>query len=261
MSAIVIANYEREREVFAKLLATESVRRILLFHGESGIGKSTLLRACMELVPVSAICIPVELRGAAVSVAEIFYRLGSRIGWDHLDNFRRQLSSLGNASVAHAGRNFHAVIKNQISVSLYSHNLIDRSDRIALLTDALFVDLEMYQHLVVFAFDTFDAASTETSEWLAGPFLERVARTRTIRAVVAGQTVPNINNIEWGACCELRKLSGISDANHWHPIVDNLGKLVPDNPRLTWLSGVCYILKGNPARIMQIIERLPFRGE
>jgi energy-coupling factor transporter ATP-binding protein EcfA2 len=259
MPSIVIANYERERELFAELLASDPPHRILLFSGESGVGKSTLLRSCVELVPINIRCIPIELRGAAVGVAEIFYRLGGHIGWNRLENFQRKLFSLEPGAIVQTGKNWLAGIQNQINVSLYSHNLVDRSDRTAALTEALFNDLANSRQLVVLTFDTFDAANTEASEWLAGPLLERVARAKTTRVVIAGQTVPNVNNIEWGTCCELRNLTGIADHNHWLPIVDKLKRLIPHDPQLSWLSGVCDALRGNPAKIMQVIEGLPLR--
>src|ERR1700676_1483857 len=130
MPHVVIANYERERELFKELLNPASSLRILLLHGESGIGKSYLLRSCVDLVPENVRCIPIELRGTAVSVAEIFYRLGSHIGWDELAHFRRRLSSADLRSTVEAARNVVAGIRNQLTVSLYSHDLLDRSERI-----------------------------------------------------------------------------------------------------------------------------------
>jgi hypothetical protein len=257
--AIVIANYETERRLFAELCNPGSPIRILLLHGESGVGKSTVLRSCMEVLPQHVLCVPIELRGTAVSVAEIFYRLGGHLGWGKLVAFRRQLAAIDGRPSTRVSKNLIVGFRNRINVTLYSLGLLERSERIAALTEALFEDLELSSRIVVLAFDTFDTAGTETSEWLAGPLLHRVARTESMRAVVAGQIVPDNNNIEWGGCCELRRLAGFTNPDHWFPIVQKLGKVLPHDPRLRWLAGVCDALKGNPAKIMQVIEGLPSR--
>lgn len=253
---VVIANYERERKLFAELLDLHSSKKILLFFGESGIGKSTLLRSLVELAPIDSKCVPIELRGAAVGVAEIFYRLAGRLDWAKLDSFCNQLVSMDPGIVTTIDRNSLIGIKNRINVSLYSRGLIDRSERIAALTESLFRDLEALKELVVLTFDTFDNASTEASEWLAGPLLERVTRATNVRVVIAGKVVPNINNIEWGTCCEIRELSGVIEADPWLFIAERLKKVIPHDSRSGWMSGVCAALNGNPAKIMQVIESL-----
>ncbi|HSS49809.1 MAG TPA: ATP-binding protein [Thermoanaerobaculia bacterium] len=261
MSQVVLANYDSERQLFAELLVPSSPKRILLFQGESGIGKSTLLRSCAELIPASAKFIPIELRGAAVSISEIFYRFAGRLDWTQLENFCHQLVAMEPAVATTLDRNHLTGIRNQINITLSSQGLIDRSERIAALTEALFRDLESLHNLVVLTFDTFDNASTEASEWLSGPLLERMARTKNARVVIAGKTVPNINNIEWGAFCEIRMLSGIVAADPWLAIIEKLRKIIPHHSGGGWMSGVCDALNGNPAKIMQVIEGLPTREQ
>jgi hypothetical protein len=259
MASMIVANYERERELFAALLNIHCAERVLLFQGDSGVGKSFLLRSFEDLIPRGVQHIPIELRGEMASVGEIFYRIGAQLGWERLGNLRQQLFSVAPETKAKAiaRKNIIAGLGNQINISLYSLSWLERSPLIAALTEALFADIRQMECITVFVFDTFDNASTETAEWLAGPLLGRVARSKTMRAIVAGQTVPDINNIEWGKYCNFHKLTGITNAAHWLPLVDTLRKIIPHDPRLSWLSGVCDALKGNPARIMQVIEALP----
>lgn len=259
MTPVVIANYERERKLFADLLDSKSAKRILLFFGESGTGKSTLLRSLIEKIPTRTKCVPIELRGAAVGVAEIFYRLAGHLDWSQLSNFSIRLLSMQPEAVTAIDRNRLVGIKNRINVSLYSQGLIDRAERIAALTEALFEDIDSLGQLVLLTFDTFDNASTEASEWLAGPFLERVARANNVRVVIAGKFVPNDNNIEWGYCCDVRELTGIREADPWLVIIDELRKYIPHPSCSGWMSGVCAALNGNPAKIMQVIESLRSR--
>lgn len=254
--SLILANYEKEREIFAEFLLAGSAQKVLLLQGESGIGKSTLLRSFADLVPTGAKSVAIELRGAAVSVAEIFYRLAGGLDWKVLHNFGAQLAAAGSGITANIDRNSLTGIRNHINVSLHSQGIIDRSERIAVLTESIFRDLEALDHLIVMTFDTFDNASTEASEWLAGPLLGRVARVKNVRVVIAGKEVPSINNIEWGSCCKSLALSGISDVGPWLAVAARLRKVIPHDSGSGWMAGVCAALKGNPAKIMQVIEGL-----
>jgi hypothetical protein len=148
-------------------------------------------------------------------------------------------------------------INNRINVALRAENTDDRENRRAALTEAWFADMAQCDQLVVFLFDTYEDATTEVQTWLSGPFLARAAQVVKVRVVVAGQTVPDKNNIEWGHCCVRHDLFGVWDAKHWMPIVQALGKRIDPQPPEVWLAGVCAGLKGNPAEIMKVIEALP----
>ena len=255
----ILADYEGEQRAFGALLEPDCRERILLLRGESGSGKTTLLTACLERVPQALPCIPIQLRGSAVGVAEIFNRTGSRVGWERLPHFTKQVAALQEAPRIQIDSNWLAGINNRIDVALHVENLADREQRRVLLTDAWFRDLQAFNSPLLVALDNYEQTATEVAEWIDGPFLARVAESPSVRALVAGQKVPDVPNIEWGHCCTLYELHGVPEAKYWLPVVKAMQRHILAPDPLSWLAGVCYILKGNPKEIMQVIEGLPRR--
>lgn len=259
--SVLLADYDAERQAFETLVEKRCQKGILLFHGESGSGKTHLLKYCQEQVPQGMLCIPIQLRGTAVSVAEIFYRSGGLLDWQRLSSFTEQVAGLQGTPKVQIDRNWLAGINNRISVALHAENPMDRQHRRVALTEAWFDDLKALSESVLFMLDTYEQATTEVQEWISGPFLARTARDNQVRVLLAGQTVPDENNIEWGHCCTMRQLFGVSEARHWLPIVQAMERHIPVPDALSWLAGVCHVMKGRPKEIMQVIEGLPPRPE
>jgi hypothetical protein len=252
-----LANYEVPRAAFEDLLRKGCVRRILLVRGESGSGKTALLNHCRLTIPEGEFdVVGVQLRGSVVSVAEIFSRAGRALGWQRLPHFARQHAALGGMQIE---GNSQEGINNSINVVLHaSDNKDDRDQRRTALTDAWFNDFAALRRPVLMLFDTFEQAPTEVQAWLEGPFLTRTVQTPSLRVLIAGQTVPDRNNIEWGHCCVHQDLPGVPEAPHWLPVLRVMGRLVPSNRNPEdWLAGVCAAFKGRPEAIMKIIEGLP----
>jgi energy-coupling factor transporter ATP-binding protein EcfA2 len=253
----LIANYEAEQKAFHSLLDPGCEDRILLFHGSSGSGKTTLLTCCRESVPKQVVSIPIQLRGSAVSVAEIFYRAGRNLSWEKLENFTDEIARLEGTPSAQVDKNWLAGINNRISIVMQVQDSGDREHRRVALTEAWFNDVAEFDHPVVMILDTYEQATTEVQEWLSGPFLSRVVQVEPVRVVVAGQSVPEKNNIEWGHCCVEHDLYGVKEAKHWLPIVKAMKRKLDVKEPLDWLGGMCVALKGNPAEIIKVIEALP----
>jgi energy-coupling factor transporter ATP-binding protein EcfA2 len=259
MTSALIANYDEERVSFRGLLAPSSQRRILMFRGRSGSGKTTLLRTCLQEVPPEYIKVPVQFRDTAVNMAEIFYRVGEHVGWDHMPQFTGQLASLRGLPTVQVENNLLEGSHNQINVALQAENPTDREHRRAALTNAWFADLYALAHPLLLAMDTYEQATTDVAHWVEGPFLSRTARTPRLRVLLAGQTVPDANNIEWGTQCHTHDLYGVHEAAHWLPVVEAMNRLIEVPDPLSWLAGICYALHGQPKDIMQVIENLPRR--
>lgn len=256
----IIANYENEQKAFGSLFKKECKERILLYRGDSGSGKTTLLSHCAEtLIPKDVKHIPIQLRESAVSFAEVFYRSAQYLTWDKLKNFTKQVAQMEGTPYTNIDKNWLAGIGNRISVVMQVENPKDRAQRSVELTHAWFEDLRANKQLILMLFDTYEKGNTEMQEWISGPLLSRVVHAENVRVVVAGQKVPDINNIEWKSCCCAHDLYGVKEAKHWMPVVKamnrKIGKEVGDAE--TWLAGVCYALKGNPSEIIKAIEGLP----
>jgi hypothetical protein len=255
------ADYDRERSLFKELLKVDCQKRILLFHGESGIGKTALISYCQNTIPETILCIPIQLRGSVVNIAEIFYRSGRYLDWNCLTNFTNQVARLQAVSQVRIDRNFIRGINNRINVALHADSPLDREHKQAALTEAWFDDLVAFEKPVLFIMDTYENGTTEVQRWISGPFLSRIAISHQVRALIAGQSVPDANTIEWGSCCVTQSLFGVHEASYWLPVAEAMKKDIPGFDPVSWLAGVCHALKGRPEAIMKVIEGLPTKVE
>jgi|CXWK01.1.fsa_nt_gi hypothetical protein len=250
-----IANYEHARALFDLLLTADTRERILLLEGESGTGKSTLLFVCLD--SAGAIRqVRFSFKETAISVNEVFYRAGDMLGWEHFPRFLTRVDEMATTRVQVQG-NPQVGINNKLEVALTGEKIEDQDVRLAELTKAWFADVALFHDDVLFVFDHFEKAGTPVQRWLSGPFLARAAGTPRLRVVIAGQLVPEGDNIEWGGCCRASKLTGVPEARHWLPVVQALNRHVGDLDLLSFLSGICLVHKGRPDAIMNSIMDLP----
>ena len=249
----ICANYKVERKAFLSLIEPNCKNRIILFTGQSGIGKTRLIEACREDVGKSIYFLPIQLRGAAVGISEIFWRVGDCIDWDNLPEFEKKISEL-NKTIVNITGNKIIGINNQISVILQVEYREAREELQVALTSALFEDLRKLKRSLLIVIDTYEDGASEVKKWISGPFLARAANTKNIRVAIAGQEVPDCNSIDWGHCCEQPyKLDGVTKAEHWVPVVKALNLEVPEKPAKIFLAGICYAFNGHPMSIMNKI--------
>jgi len=250
---IPLADYQKERAAFDALLDPDCKKRILLFHGESGSGKTTLLSSCRDSVKQGAQIsyVNIDLKGTAVSVAEILSRTSDRLPVAQLPNLRQKVAELEGLPAVDLDNVKLTGFGNKLNVTLQVNDPNDRESRRLSLTDALFADLRAFTQPVLFILDTYQDATTEVRDWISGPFLARLDAAIQVRVVIAGQNVPDENNLDWGHCCSSHRLKGVPDAKHWVPVVDAMKLRVPASDTLSWLVGVCGLLKGRPSEIMQ----------
>jgi len=255
----ICADYKKERSAFLSLIEPNCKNRIILFTGKSGMGKTRLIEACREDVYKSIYFLPIQLRGAAVGTSEIFCRVGDCIGWDNLPVFTEKISKLSEAIVTinidgNKIRGHH----NQISAVLQVEHSETRAEQQAVLTSALFEDLQKLKQNLLIIIDSYEKGTSEVKKWISGPFLARAANTKNVRVAIAGQEVPDCNSIEWGHCCEQPyKLDGVPDAEHWLPVVEALKREIPGRDDLTYLMALCDVFKGHPLDIINWIEGFP----
>ncbi|MBE2197834.1 MAG: ATP-binding protein [Anaerolinea sp.] len=254
----LLANYEEHRTLFRALLAADCDKRILLFRGVSGVGKSALFRACVAEARRRAKhlhCVPIQLKDSAISVAEIFYRLGDEIGWDHFPRFLEQVAAFQQTPTVNVEKNV-MVGQNQISVALHAENLTDRSHRQVALTDACFQDLRVLPQPVLVALDTYESANSDVQQWLSSPFLVRAAKTTQVRVLITGKSTPNHldHDFEWGYCCQAQEMRGVHEAEHWLPLVHDLYPHIPHDMAMFLLRTVCRANYGRPEAIMKVIQ-------
>lgn len=251
-----LADYEFERAAFAALLGQVCEKRILFFRGESGTGKTSLLSHCRNSVKQSTevLYVNTDLKGTAVTIAEILSRTSERLGADKLPTLRKLVADIIGIPEVNLEDVKQTGLGNNISISLQVTDRSDRQQRQVALTEALFKDLRQQKQSVLFIFDTYQDATTEVQDWIGGPFLARVESASSVRVVMAGQNVPDDNNIDWGHCCALHELGGVPNAKHWLPVIEAMKLHVPAADTLSWLVGICDALKGRPSDIMQHLK-------
>ncbi len=253
-----IANYQSEQKLFADFLAAESPTRILFFRGKSGSGKTTLLKICRHRLPANYRHIGFECKDRELNTAEVFARTGDQLGWPTFPAFTRQVAALNGLPTVQVERNWQTGSNNQINVALNVPDLKDREQRRVDLTRAWFDDLRQINQPLLLMIDTYEQAPEELKKWLAGPFLARVERTPHLRVLMAGQETPDTNNIEWDHCCQACDLYGVREAHHWLPVLTALNRRLEGVDPISWLAGICYVLRDKPpAEIMKAIESLP----
>jgi energy-coupling factor transporter ATP-binding protein EcfA2 len=253
-----IANYKEHREAFSALLNGSCDKPILLFKGESGTGKSTLLEHCRTKIQKDIHHVSVDLRNTS-NVMQIFLQTGRRLNWDYFDNFRQNVGELNRNLNITVNDNIQAGVSNMINVELKA--LFDnatpeqRTERYTTLTDAWAKDINALNKPCVLLLDVYEQANSEIKRWIDGDFLSCAADSQQMRVVIAGQKVPQ--SFEWNHCCQIKELDGVHEAEEWLPVVKAMGRIVPSPTPIEFLRGLCIGLNGNPSTIVQFIEKFP----
>ena len=252
---IPLANYDKEHQLFQELIADSPSHRILMFHADSGMGKSRLFQACIETTPAHVRYVSVQLRGVDTTVSHVMLRLGNRVRWSNLPTLLRQVAKQIGRPDAYQESEWREGMRQHLQTALLVESVEERRRRRGLLTDAPFRDVRQFEQPFLLALDTYEQANTEVDHWLSQQLLPWVADTRYLRVLMMGQTVPELS-ADWQACCGRYELKGVREAAAWLPVAEAMGY---DVPSLDYLAGVCAAFKGSPRQILQFIQTLPRR--
>ena len=257
---MMIANYTSHRTAFQTLLQ-ENTRRILLVTGAKESGKTALLGACLAGLNPEISCATVDLRNTAGGVVGLIGAIAQRLGWKKLPALKDRWEAIGGPIKVEVSRNTMIGFSQVINVQLGTPGPATKDDRALSLTDALLDGTDRINGQVLLVFDSFETASLDIQQWIAGQLLPFAAQSDAIRVVIAGRMTPDPNDLTWGQMSELCELQGVSLAADWLPIFKASNRMlppdVPSGDPATWLAGVCYALKGQPGEIMRFINTLP----
>jgi hypothetical protein len=257
-----IANYQDQRDSFISMLKPSSDKRLLFFRGESGMGKSTLISACVEEIPASILYVDINFKENPIPLPGIFSKIGLRIRPERKQSYMEYLKNISRAQNAQVDHNYLLGINQKLNV-YQTENSPDQDEGYVALTEALFYDLSIVKPLLVISLDTYEDAPTAVKNWICGPFLYHAVEENKLRVLISGRKVPDTHehNREWGHCCAVHELSGIRDPEQWLPVIIALNKIIPSGKRepLSYLAGICDALKGRPDEIMKMIEGFPQR--
>lgn len=251
----MLANYKNERAVFARLWERQCQERILLLRGQSGCGKTTLLRSCRQAAPLESVFLVfVDCKRDGINAAEVFSLAADHAGRDQLPAFSQCLRQ-HNVEIRD---NQIEGNSNQINVVLGIGSEQERKERLHWLTDAWLRDLSQLDRPLLLAVDTYEKAGADLQNWLESVIARLPRACSQLRVVIAGQKVPSTETSEaWTDCCAEFELKGVPEPEHWLPVVEGLRKQVPAEHPLDCLRGICLAMQGNPAGILALIKGFP----
>ncbi len=240
-------NRGKELAIIENLLTGELPERVLLIQAGGGMGKSVLVRECIQRCPEKVPQVVVDFKGGGVSVAEIFSRTCNRLGWDKLPTLSARIAaSVHTASVNIADNKMLG--RNQIDIALGGPDEDTRERQRAALADALFADLRGLGR-TLFVFDAFEHCSdTPVDRWVSKSFLPRVIDVENIYVVIAGRKTPE-PGIDWENISHQISLKGITEPKHWHQFAKEIGI----TKGLEWIDGFCAALEGHPLDIASML--------
>jgi hypothetical protein len=206
-----------EWQAIVDLLAGRSRERILLFQGDSGLGKSLLVRYAAKYVSLLGIpIVRVDFKSGELNVAGVLGQFDLDLG-NYLPNFSRQ-----------GGDKTHLLRK----------------------------DLRALRQPVLIIFDTYEVAAENkpVADWLCQQFLNEVETAFGLGVIVAGQRVPDPTNAPWRELARHVQLRPITEPEHWEPWIER--HYPTFHGKGAHLPTVLMIAHGNPAVIATSCEAI-----
>jgi hypothetical protein len=207
----------KEWPALVEMLSGRSRKRILLYEGASGIGKSVLVRQAVAYakklnVPV----VHVDFKGGGLNVSDILGQFDLDLG-QYLPGFSK-----------HGADKTHLLRK----------------------------DLRALRQPIMVVFDTYEDAAENraVSDWLNLQFLSEVETALGLSVIVAGQRVPDFGRAIWGGLAFHLPLSPITEIEHWQPWIEQ--RYPEFTQKGAHLPTVLMIANGNPLVISGFCEAI-----
>jgi hypothetical protein len=246
-----LANRHEEVELFQQIATGKHPKRILLIEAASGLGKTNLLGKFVASCPAEVSCVSVDLKSAKeLGIPYILSLIRRRLGRQHFPRFDAQVKEFQRQSNVQVTDNVMEGQDLQIQV-LLNVDPETRKYRLLSLRNAFFEDISQIDRPIVIIFDTFNEASPELAEWLGGQFLSELVIAPNLRAVVAGQNVPE-PTIEWMADCEYCRLGAIEDVDAWWDFVQNQKLPFPKDA----VKAITLTFQGQPKMIIETFSAI-----
>lgn len=253
-----LANYQSERESFARLWQEGNPECILLFCGQSGSGKTSLLHNCCEQIPVHVYTVSLDCQEDGINPAEVFSLIECYVGGERLPELQRQLAVWAAMRQVTVEGNQIEGNDNSIIAVLTSGSEEERKERLVRLTEALLRDISQLDNPLLLLVDTYEKAGADLRAWLRSVIRRLPQACPPLRIVIAGQEVISTKTCEsWARCCKEYELTGVPDPEEWLPVVEQLRKKVPADHPLSYLACLCQYTQGDPKQIISFIKSFP----
>ena len=240
---------DREDELILldQLALGQIIQRILLIKAGAGMGKSELLREFIARCSRDIFIAILDFKNGSISQTDLLYNICETFGWQYFPRLDSKLKNLMDLPDVNISENV-LLGQNRINVLLGGFDRQTRAEELASLTRAFFEDVRRLRR-VVFIFDTFENADSLLKEWVINTFLHYANLSPNLSIIISGREVPK-PTLEWIDISHHLELEGI-DAIHWYSYAQSIGLQL----NLEWIKGCCFVLKGHPLYMAQILSR------
>ncbi|MBS0149353.1 MAG: TIR and AAA domain-containing protein [Nitrospira sp.] len=209
-----LADRTPEFKCFEAVVTGQDLRRIFIVNGPSNRGKTVLLSELLGLV---------KRLGLAHSLLDC---KGCPTLSDLLDRLALDVSSA-------LFPGFHSAVGTARK-------------------SALLKDLQRLTAPLVLAFDTFQQASGDTSDWIEGQLLGRIEQCPALLVVLSGQTVPDPARHSWREFAVLNELLPITKVRDWEEYASRtLGQADVTKQHIEMLL---HVSKGDPGQTSAVLQ-------
>jgi hypothetical protein len=228
-----VLDRDKEKGAFRAMLRGERPERLMLVAGESGQGKSYLLRD-FEVIAAEegARLLHLGLEDPDLAPAALLDRLADWLGWAHFETYRvaraedadRPPPGSAEERTARQGALTEAFLAGAAGVPLMSRALL---------------------------LDTYEQAGDELQTWLEAEFLVHWTQTTDAVAVVAGRQIPDLQPKQ---ACRFT-LTGLP-VHEYRPLVISVGLRLSDET----LGTLHTISEGRPLDMVTHLRKLATAG-
>lgn len=208
------------------------------------MGKTSLLRRFKQECPLEIRYVPFECKGV-VSIASFLSQVVVDLGREQFPSFITKVRVFVQGGVDFSENDIAA--EKTISIAINANvDLATQGYRLEELQEAFFNDLSKLQYQTVVALDTYQLANDDLRDWIESKWLRAVERQlKNVVTVIAGQSVPDSNNVVWGDECAHFTLAPIQEVDAWCRFCPSLPKDA--------IKGLVIVGKGHPKDIEEML--------
>ena len=235
---------------FQQFLQDSSSIRIIRLLGDTKTGKSHFLTKVLPLLARQkhhVECIVIDLRSPMQSIPDLLhiaYRLlGGEVNFQSYHIAYEEWLSRPNMEVKSL-RSFFSLITIRSKDEVNDYNNICRH-----LTDKFVYDISnILNKQILFLFDSIEDADNSTKNWIMNNFLVQLSKINHVKVVIAGRSVPEINN-SYVTICESYNLAAVQNIDDYIQYCYTVGAKLPEES----IRDIALILDYNTGLFVELV--------